>query len=266
MKKKFLLPFLENSPTSWAIIRACEAQVLSNVKFTKPILEVGCGDGMFSQVLFADKEVIDTAIDIDIQEIKRAKKYEVFKKTLKMNVYKMSFKKRSFKTVFSNGVLEHIPNLPQALNEINRVLAKNGKLIITCPTKNLTSNLLIYNLLYQLRLKYLAQIYGFLFNKLFKHVNLYSKKEWEEVLAKSGFRLKKFTYYNTPKIIQLHELLLPFAIFSKITKKYFNTMVIFKGLRKKIFVRLWYRKLLKIPYTSSKKQVCSSALIVAVKK
>lgn len=266
MKKKYLLPFIENAPSSWAIIRACEAEVLSEVKFTRPILEVGCGDGMFSDILFDDKKVIDTAIDIDSDELERARKHNVYNKVLKMDVRNMSFKRNSFKTVFSNGVLEHIPNLPKALKEIHSVLSANGELIVTCPTKALTSNLFFYNLLYKLRLKYFAQIYGSLFNNLFVHINLHNKNEWEELLLKSGFRLKRFTYYNTPTTIQLHELLLPFAMFSKLTKKYFNTMVLFKNFRNKLLKYIWYPKLLRITCKTSYKHVYSSALIIAVKK
>ncbi len=266
MNKYYLKPLLENAPTSWAIIRACEAEMLADIEFTKPILEVGCGDGILSQILFKNKLVIDEAIDIDHQEIKRSKQTAIYNNLSVMDVHNMAFKNRSFKTVFSNGVLEHIPNLEKALAEINRILMAKGTLIITCPTKYLTSNLFFFNLLAKLGFNRLARYYGLIFNKVFKHINLYNKNEWKKILDKSGFSLKKFKVYNTRKIIWIHELLLPFALFSKLTKKYFNTQVFLKTLRIKIILAPLIYLLLKIKCTCSEEKLNSSALIIAEKK
>jgi SAM-dependent methyltransferase len=43
------------------------------------------------------------------------------------------FENNTFDSVFSSEVFEHVFNLPEILLEINRVMKKNGKLLITCP-------------------------------------------------------------------------------------------------------------------------------------
>lgn len=265
MKSHYLKSFLENTPTSWAIIRACEAELLSRVKFRKPILEIGCGDGLFSQILFKDRMMIDAAIDIDNQEIERARKTKIYKQLYVMDVRSMNFKNASFNNVFSNGVLEHITNLPIALSEINRILSAKGELIITCPTNYLTTNLFIYNLLISLKLRYPAEIYGKLFNKVFRHHNLYSRKKWEDLLDSTGFQLVKYKVYGTRKSIWIHELLLPFALFSIVSKKYFHNQVFLKTFRKRVIKTFWLPILVNIPCFNPEKQYNSSTLIIAKK-
>ncbi|HEY6503090.1 MAG TPA: class I SAM-dependent methyltransferase [Chitinophagaceae bacterium] len=43
------------------------------------------------------------------------------------------FANESFDSVFSSEVFEHIFNIDEILQEINRVMKKNGKILITCP-------------------------------------------------------------------------------------------------------------------------------------
>ena len=49
------------------------------------------------------------------------------------DIEKLAFKKEEFDLVFCSQVLEHVPHPQKALKEMNRVLKKKGKVIITVP-------------------------------------------------------------------------------------------------------------------------------------
>lgn len=46
---------------------------------------------------------------------------------------KLPFNDNSFDSIFASEVLEHVYNIDEILNELNRVLKKNGKMLITIP-------------------------------------------------------------------------------------------------------------------------------------
>ena len=54
MERRLLKPYLMNAPMSLALYRALECEVLANRDFIPPLLDVGCGDGIFASVLFAE--------------------------------------------------------------------------------------------------------------------------------------------------------------------------------------------------------------------
>ncbi len=130
-KSDYLTPLLERAPATWALIRANEIRALDGVDFKHPILDVGCGDGFVAKVTMSNRKgKIDVGIDLSEEEIKFAKKSNIYKKCIVGSVYSMPFKDESFETVFSNSVVEHFPDLNQALSEMSRVLKKNGRFII----------------------------------------------------------------------------------------------------------------------------------------
>lgn len=45
--------------------------------------------------------------------------------------YRMQYEDASFDTVLSNGVLEHVPNEPESIREVRRILKPGGKFIVT---------------------------------------------------------------------------------------------------------------------------------------
>lgn len=103
---------------------------ISTKKFT--CLDVGCGTGRFSKIL-APKVKHLTLLDPSKKALLVAKKnLKKFKNISFFNtsVSSMNFKKKSFDFVYSLGVLHHIPDLDLALRDINKILKKNGLLLI----------------------------------------------------------------------------------------------------------------------------------------
>lgn len=266
MKKRLLYSLLTEAPTSWAIIRAAEIEILSGLPFPKPILEIGCGDGLVSRVLFKRKGVIDYAIDIDPSEVARARQTGIYKKVLTMNAAHMSFKTNSFRTVFSNGVLEHIEALPEVLREIERVMQPGGQLIFTCPTNHYKKNLLGYKLFRTLKMSTMADAYGDRINAIFRHFNLHDHREWQSLLKTHRLVLKKYYYYNPKLLTKIHEFCLITAIPSKFTKKYFDRIVLGKSIRSKFFLSWWTQLLTAIPSNNEREENKQSSIVIVAQK
>ena len=260
----YLTPLLEEAPATWALIRANEIRALDRVKFKAPILDVGCGNGFVAKIVLTNRnQKIDWGIDLSEDEIAYAKKSGSFKKCQVANVYDLPFKSGTFNTVFSNSVVEHIPDLEQALAEMSRVLKKKGRFIITVPTPYLTAYLAGVNLFNNLGMKPLADAYGRFFNKMFVHHNLLNHKQWEKVLIKHKLKLVDHHYYHTPEMVKTHELLAYLAIPYGISKYFFKHWVVFPKFRK-IFIVPWLKKLLYPLYLADvKKDEGGSLLVIA---
>jgi 2-polyprenyl-3-methyl-5-hydroxy-6-metoxy-1,4-benzoquinol methylase len=50
----YLVEYLAHAPVALGLLRAIECRTLAALEFEHPILDVGCGDGLFGQVFFRD--------------------------------------------------------------------------------------------------------------------------------------------------------------------------------------------------------------------
>lgn len=93
------------------------------------MLDVGCGTKPYKEV-FSDvvKEYIGIDYPSSISANKEPKNVEVYS-----ILPHLSFKNESFDTVLATEVLEHVAEPDAAFLEINRVLKKQGVLILTAP-------------------------------------------------------------------------------------------------------------------------------------
>ncbi len=87
MKNIYFHKYLKVSPFALALWRAFEAQRISDAMglnnsliFKRPMLDLGCGFGEFAGVFF-DRQV-EVGIDIDLDDLIRAKKINKHKKLL----------------------------------------------------------------------------------------------------------------------------------------------------------------------------------------
>lgn len=99
------------------------------------VLDVGCNDGTFIQLLKEKRSCDVVGVDISDVAIEAAKK-----KGLNVSygdVEKLPFEDHSFDVVICMEVLSHLFDPSKALKEIRRVLKKDGFLLGSCPHKNL---------------------------------------------------------------------------------------------------------------------------------
>lgn len=254
----YLTPLLINAPAAWALIRANEIRALDRITFAPPVLDIGCGDGLVTKVILSCRGgKFDWGIDISPKEIEKAKKSGSYKNCKVASVYTLPFPDQSFKTVFSNSVIEHTKDLNKAMSEMSRVLREDGTLIITTPSSYLGK--------YLLGTRYFGDWYSKFFNNLFNHHHLYTHKQWERLLKKYSLRLTSYYYYHTPEMVKAHELLSYLAIPVHLAKGIFGYWPVFTEFRK-IFIFLWLKKLLYKFYLADTGKDEGGSLLITAKK
>lgn len=115
--------------------------IFTQIEIHKPknVLDIGCGRGFYVNALtiFPFIQKIE-GIDLNEEYLKKAQE-NINNKNIYLqaaSVYKLPFKNDSFECIILSEVLEHLQFEKKALEEIKRVLKKNGLLLITVPSKN----------------------------------------------------------------------------------------------------------------------------------
>lgn len=139
-------------------------------------LDVGCGDGFITSEL--NKIIPTIGLDISDIAIKKAKKNYSNINFLKGSVTNLPFKKDQFNCIFASELIEHIQDSEAMFNEFNRILKKNGNLIMTTPELTKLKNIFI-------ALFYWDKYY----HPANPHIRFYSKKALTEILKRFGFKL-----------------------------------------------------------------------------
>lgn len=204
-RKKFLRIFLEKLPAFQALFRAVEAEAIAGYSLKEPILDVGCGDGIFSEILLGKGKLI-IGVDLDEIALKEARKRKVYKKLIKCNAKNLPFSSDSFASVLANSSLEHIENLEPVLKEIYRVLKKRGVFILSAPSEK--------------RAGYF--IFGERENRFFKHLNCWSGETWSSILKEIGFKQVLYQYAGSPQTCRIGDFLLPLGLMGFFERKIFG--------------------------------------------
>ena len=196
-----------------ALIRPQEAILFyKNTKIIKqPVLDFGCGDGFFAETVFG-KTIIDVGLDLANSRAIEAKKNRVYKKVTYYDGKTIPYPNNYFNTVISNCVLEHIPNLDKALEEIYRVLKPGGIFMTTVMTNEWEKHLF--------GSKILGKFYVDWLRKIQEHFNLLSEQDWKSKFEKNGFTINKIGGYVSPKnalyLDLFHYLSIPSLFFIKV--------------------------------------------------
>ncbi len=143
---------------------------------SSPLVEVGAGIGNFLP-LFTASGLQTTAVDYNSEYLAKIKKeYDV--DTCQFDLQKVSVPQvlyQKFNSAVSLNVLEHIPNISQAMKNIYSMLKPGGTAVILVPSFNLAYNK---------------------FDKGLGHVKRYSIPEINNLAKKAGFTIQKSYYIN----------------------------------------------------------------------
>lgn len=192
-ERDYLRLHLTALPLHRALLRSVECRLLSRYRFERPILDVGAGDGHFTSVLFPDG--VDVGIDPSPDALADAEKWGVYGELRVASACELPFPDESFGSVISNCVLEHIPDLDTALDEIARVLKPGGFFATTVPSPNYERFLLGSTLFRSVGLAPLARLYGRWMTRISYHYHYYPPEEWQRRLAKRGLNVREWEYY-----------------------------------------------------------------------
>jgi len=114
----------------------------------KKILEIGCGDGGVVQFLKDENEVY--GVDISKNALGLLEQQGIKGALIDISKEDLPFKDSEFDVIIILEILEHLKSPQNAIEEIQRVLKKNGKLIISIPNPR-TGHKFIYPSLFQLK-------------------------------------------------------------------------------------------------------------------
>lgn len=234
----YLEEFLRQSPAFYALLRAIECRYMSEVILDPPVLDLGCGDGMFGRILFDNEGgAIDFGIDLAADDILQARKTKVYRLLQVADIQRLPFAENSIGSIFSNSVFEHLEDIDSALSEAARVLRPGGKLALTSPNSRLVDKFLSARILHSVGLSGAARAAGKLGNKMLGNRTCLSTEQWEEKAAHAGFSSTECIYMIPPKVFHVSEVLMPFGIPSILAKRLLGRLLF---AERRISLRLFH--------------------------
>ena len=157
------------------------------------LLEIGCGTGGFIQKIVENSKLEITGSEIYLKGLLFAKKNIPTVDFIQFDITQGVVGEK-FDLIVAFDVIEHIENDSAALFNINKMLNKGGRVVISVPQ------------------------YMFLWSKLdeiVKHKRRYSKKELVTKLRENGFEIS----YSTSFVFVLFPLMLVSRVFDKARKQ-----------------------------------------------
>lgn len=174
-----------------------EGYYYSGLELKSPSLEIGTGDCITSNIFFNGKK-IDIASDaawraFDFADAKSSKTsiLRIFNNFIAFDVGAIPFKKSSIKDIVMVHIVDHIPDLDSALNEMSRVLQDGGNLYFSGFSDHWR------RLLGAKQQQKMPIYYDY-------HYNLFNHDEWDTILREKGFRQMNHGYFLTGKMARFY--------------------------------------------------------------
>ena len=228
-KNNFLADYLRVAPMPLALERTLECTILSGQQFRHPVLDIGCGEGMFAHILFDEK--VDVGIDPDERELSKAKEYDAYTELIKCYGDKIPKPSSSFGTILSNSVMEHIPDIEGVMKEAYRLLEAGGNFYMTVPSSRFDNYSVINQVLEMLGMKSVAARYRKFFNKFWRHYHYYDMNGWKNLAERNGFRVVKSFEYDSKSLCLFNDAATPLSLPLFAFKKMLNRWTLFPWLR-----------------------------------
>jgi SAM-dependent methyltransferase len=149
-------------------------------------LDLGCGDGILTDILFREAGVTPrlVGIDIDPLETAAAAKFDFYERIHTVPAQTIPEPDASFDYVISNSVLEHIPDLEGVIAEVGRLLKPGGRFWFTVPGPGFRTNLSGSIIPGASHATYLAEL-----DRRLAHFHYLSESDWEDICGRNGLRV-----------------------------------------------------------------------------
>jgi len=195
---------LARVPVHRALIRALEQRVFAEEVLEHPVLDIGCGDGHYAAEAFSNG--IDVGIDITWRIVTEARQNGPYRHLDVADGTRLPYADASFRTVVSNCVIEHIPDIDGLVQEIARVLMPGGRFIFSVPGEHFTEMLFTVSWLGRIGLTHFAERYGRRWNRNAAHHHLDSPEVWRARLSDCGLTVDRHTYYMSAEATRAFEI------------------------------------------------------------
>ena len=218
-----------------ALWRAVELRVAAEERYERPLLDLGCGDGLIAQVLFGIENPVDVGFDPWLEQLRQAAQSGVYRHVDLADGHRLPYADGAFATVFSNSVLEHIPDVEPVVREVGRVLRcpeprpeprpepvegpvegpaactepsrsegqPGGHFIFTVPSDAFRSLLDGYIRAMEAGNVEKAERYAAGVDVWLEHHHYHTPEEWGDLLTAAGMRLVKARYYIPEEVERL---------------------------------------------------------------
>ena len=186
-----------------ALWRAIELRTLAVETFPRPILDVGCGDGLIAQVLFQNDPPIEVGFDPWPDQVRKAPPTGAYVSVQQAMGHAMPYADASFGSVLSNSVLEHIPELDPVLREVARVVRPGGRVLFTVPSDAFRRLLAGYRDRAARGDSVGAEAYATEIDAWLSHYRYPTPGDWRGMLARVGLRLLRTVYYVPSEVMAL---------------------------------------------------------------
>jgi SAM-dependent methyltransferase len=203
MSSDLLWLHVRELPYFRAMLRAIESSFYDQLDFPGPVLDVGCGDGHFTQIAF-DKKV-DIGIDPDLGIMREAQDRDVYRLLLQADGGQLPLPDASVGSAFSNSVLEHIPHLDVVIQELGRVLKPGAPFLFTVPNPGYRTELSVPRFLRKVRFEKLASSYENWFMRMSRTIHLDDTHGWASRLAPAGLHIEHTFNYFSPAALRTLE-------------------------------------------------------------
>jgi SAM-dependent methyltransferase len=241
VKKTSLEDFaiIYNHPSA-ILFRAIELKTIyekcKDLRFNHPSLDLGCGDGKIADLLF-DEHFTYGVDNGEAKDVDQAIKNKIYQKVFLESAEKMSLPDNSVGFVFSNCVIEHIPDNEAVLSEVGRILKPEGKFVFTVPSHNYPDYLYLTNKFTSWGLGFLSKSYKYRRNKMLNQFHCYSVSDWQKKLEKHNLEIEKHKYYVSKGALMLWD---------KMALEIFFKRIVWPNFEKKAFDK--YKSLIKEVY------------------
>jgi SAM-dependent methyltransferase len=186
-----------------ALWRAIELRVAAAERYERPLLDLGCGDGLIGQALFGPGERVDVGFDLWSGQLRRAAWLGVYRHLDLADGHHMPYPNGAFATVFSNSVLEHIPDVGAVVRGVGRVLRPGGRFVFTVPSDYFRILLDGYVWRVEAGDARGAEAYAAAVDTWLEHHHYHTPTEWRRLLAGAGMTLVKACYYIPEEVERL---------------------------------------------------------------
>jgi SAM-dependent methyltransferase len=213
---------LRELPAFRALLRAVEADFYTALAMPAPVLDLGCGDGHFAEVTFVAP--LDVGLDPWWPPLMEARDRQRHRWLLHADGAAMPFPDGSYKTVVSNSVLEHIPDVDPVLRQVERILTPGGWFHFCVPGPGFRQFLSGARVLEAVGLGRGAEAYRRAFDRVSRHHYYLSPEEWEARLYGVGLRVERWwPYFSRGALVALewgHPLGVPCVLAKKLTGRW----------------------------------------------
>jgi SAM-dependent methyltransferase len=232
---EFFTDYVGPVPLPHAIERCIECVLYTNHRLERPVLDVGCGDGIFSSVLFGER--VDTGIDPDERELRVAASLDAYEELIECSGASVPKPTGSYRTIFSNSVLEHIPDLKPVLVEMHRLLHDDGQVIVTVPVHRFVEHNIGHLVLSGLRLQGLDRKWQRFFRNFWGLYHVHSSESWRTMFESAGFEIKESFEYKSPRLTLMRESLMPFSIPGAFAKIFINRWTLLPSAVRRVLLK-----------------------------